>query len=77
MNDFDIGIKDKYRLFPLTDEWFVDKYALLSVLMVKLCQSVPCRISINDGWIYLHIIEGTSMPLFSYIMDGYVNVFQE
>lgn len=77
MNDCDGGVKDKYELFPLTDEWFIDKYALLSVLMVKLCQFAPCHITISDGWVCLYIIEEASMPFFSYFMDGYVNVFQE
>ncbi|HGN9372262.1 TPA: hypothetical protein ACK11E_002277 [Citrobacter pasteurii] len=77
MNDYDASLKNTYKLFLLTDERFIDKYALLSVLMVKLCQFVPCHISISDDWVCLNIIEETSVPFFSYFMDGYVNVFQD
>ena len=77
MKNCEISIKNQYELFLLTDEWFIDKYALLSALMIKISQSIPCHIRIINGWVCLHVMEDTGVLFFSYVMDGYVNVFQE
>lgn len=65
------------KLFTLVDESFIDKYALLSVMVIKISRIVPCCITISDGWVYLYAIKDTDLTIFSYIMDRYIYVFHE
>ena len=76
MKNYSICHSEQYVLFQLTDEYFIDKYAVLSMLVMKLNQFFACGISINDGWVCLFPLECSNMEFLTSFMDGYINVFQ-
>lgn len=77
MKNHDACHSEQYELFLLTDEYFIDKYAVLSMLVMKLNQFLACRIGINDGWVCLFPLECLNMEFLTSFMDGYINVFQD
>lgn len=77
MKNYSICYSEQYVLFQLTDEYFIDKYAVLSMLVMKLNQFFACGIGINDGWVCLFPLECSNMEFLTSFMDGYINVFQD
>ena len=77
MKNYSICHSEQYVLFQLTDEYFIDKYAFLSMLVMKLNQFFACGIGINDGWVCLFPLECSNMEFLTSFMDGYINVFQD
>ncbi|SUX99868.1 hypothetical protein FDW86_09580 [Citrobacter sp. wls828] len=77
MKNYSICHSEQYVLFQLTDEYFIDKYAVLSMLVMKLNQFFACGIGINDGWVCLFPLECSNMEFLTSFMDGYINVFQD
>ncbi|AKL16339.1 TPA: hypothetical protein JDY45_15480 [Citrobacter freundii] len=77
MENYNTCHSEKYELFLLTDECFIDKYAVLSMLVMKLNQFFACRIGINDGRVCLFPLECSNMEFLTSFMDGYINVFQD
>lgn len=77
MKNYNICHTEQYELFLLTDEYFIDKYAVLSMLVMKLNHFIACRIGINDCWVCLFPLECSDMEFLTSFMDGYINVFQD
>ncbi|TKU43884.1 hypothetical protein FDX24_04785 [Citrobacter sp. wls716] len=77
MKNYSICHSEQYVLFQLTDEYFIDKYAVLSMLVMKLNQFFACGIGINDGWVCLFPLECSNMEFLMSFMDGYINVFRD
>lgn len=77
MKNYSICHSEQYVLFQLTDEYFIDKYAVLSMLVMKLNQFFACGIGINDGWVCLFPLECSNMEFLTSFMDGYINVFRD